>query len=301
MALPTMATGFTRATFTEWCQGIDDGPFSSISAGERITFHNPELLVTNTAAAALTERVRIIMNLTVLPLHSMAMLAKQLATVDVLSGGRLEVGVGVGGREQDYRAVGAPFGGRHDRLDQGVTELRRLWSGGPAYEGGQPVGPAPVQKGGPPILAGALGPKSMARAARWADGVTGFSIGAIGQEMAATCAGSHSPTWPSSGSGQPGPWPSWSNSARPDASSRPWPMPKRQGATSSSWCRAPWIPTASSWPSTPSGDSGRRARPIQVDGRNQPPPTAGGTPSSPSTDHGSGRMPAPRPGAAIRH
>jgi alkanesulfonate monooxygenase SsuD/methylene tetrahydromethanopterin reductase-like flavin-dependent oxidoreductase (luciferase family) len=186
MALPTMATGFTRATFTEWCQGIDDGPFSSISAGERITFHNPELLVTNTAAAALTERVRIIMNLTVLPLHSMAMLAKQLATVDVLSGGRLEVGVGVGGREQDYRAVGAPFGGRHDRLDQGVTELRRLWSGGPAYEGGQPVGPAPVQKGGPPILAGALGPKSMARAARWADGVTGFSIGAIGQEMAAT-------------------------------------------------------------------------------------------------------------------
>ena len=153
---------------------------------ERITFHNPEILVTNTTAAALTERVKVIMNLTVLPLHSTAVLAKQLATLDVVADGRLIVGVGVGGREQDYRAVGAPFGGRHARLDEGVAELRRLWSGGPAYEGGSPVGPGPVQPGGPPVWAGALGPKSMARAARWADGVTGFSIGARGEEMATT-------------------------------------------------------------------------------------------------------------------
>jgi len=56
IALPTMAR-FTRSTFVEWC-GIDEGPYSSVSAGERITFHNPELLVTTTAAAALTERCR---------------------------------------------------------------------------------------------------------------------------------------------------------------------------------------------------------------------------------------------------
>ena len=186
MALPTMAEGFTRSTFVEWCRGVDEGPYSSISAGERITFHNPELLVTNTAAAALTDRVQVIMNLTVLPLHSTAMLAKQLATLDVLAGGRLVVGVGVGGREQDYRAVDASFSGRHARLDEGVSELRRLWRGGPAYEGGEPVGPVPVQPGGPPVWAGSLGPKSMARAAGWADGVTGFSIGADRDEMAAT-------------------------------------------------------------------------------------------------------------------
>jgi alkanesulfonate monooxygenase SsuD/methylene tetrahydromethanopterin reductase-like flavin-dependent oxidoreductase (luciferase family) len=186
MALPTMATGFTRATFTEWCLGIDEGPFSSISAGERITFHNPEQLVTNTAAAALTSRVRIIANLVVVPLHAPALLAKQLATLDVLSGGRLDVGVGVGGREADFLAVGSSFADRHDRTEAGVAELRRLWSGAPAYEGGAPVGPAPVQDGGPPILTGSLGPRSMARAARWADGVTGFSIGASGEEVAAT-------------------------------------------------------------------------------------------------------------------
>ena len=184
IALPTMATGFTRTTFVEWCTGIDEGPYSSISAGERITFHNPELLVTNTAAAALTERVQVITNVAVLPLHRPVMLAKQLATLDVLATGRLVVGVGVGGREEDYRSLDVPFDGRHDRLDAGVAELRRLWSGASAYEGGQPVGPVPHTPGGPPLWAAAMGPKSMARAAKWADGMTGFSIGADPDEIA---------------------------------------------------------------------------------------------------------------------
>lgn len=183
IALPTMATGFTRTTFVEWCIGIDEGPYSSISAGERITFHNPELLVTNTAAAALTERVRVITNIAVLPLHRPAMLAKQLATLDVLASGRLVVGVGVGGREQDYRSLDVPFEGRHQRLDACVAELRRLWAGGNAYEGGQPVGPAPHSPDGPPLWAAAMGPKSMARAAKWADGMTGFSIGSDADEI----------------------------------------------------------------------------------------------------------------------
>lgn len=104
----------------------------------------------------------------------------------MVAGGRLVVGVGVGGREADYRAVGASFADRHRRLDEGVAELRRLWRGGAAYEGGEPVGPPPVRPGGPALWAGALGPKSMARAATWADGVTGFSIGADPGEMVRT-------------------------------------------------------------------------------------------------------------------
>jgi alkanesulfonate monooxygenase SsuD/methylene tetrahydromethanopterin reductase-like flavin-dependent oxidoreductase (luciferase family) len=184
IALPTMATGFTRSTFVDWCRGIDEGPYSSVSSGERITFHNPELLTTTAAAAALTERVQVITNIAVLPLHRPALVAKQLATIDVLAAGRLVVGVGVGGRAQDYRSLDVPFDGRHGRLDAGVAELRRLWSGEPAYDGGMPVGPAPHTPGGPPLWAAAMGPKSMARAARWADAVTGFSIGADPEEIA---------------------------------------------------------------------------------------------------------------------
>lgn len=175
VALPQMAKGLDRARFSAWCRAVDDGPFSSISAGERITFHNLDGFTLCAAAAASTERVRILVNVVVLPWHSPALVAKELASMDVLSGGRVEVAVGVGGRSQDYAALGAPFAGRHRRLDDGVAELRRLWAGGAAADG-QPVGPVPVQAGGPPILASAMGPKSLARAAHWADGISGFTL-----------------------------------------------------------------------------------------------------------------------------
>ena len=184
VALPQMAHGLDRDRFLTWCAGIDDGPFSSVSAGERITFHNLEGLSACAAAAAATQRVRVLVNVVVLPWHPVAMVAKQLATIDVLSGGRLEVAVGVGGRPSDYEALGAPFSSRHRRLDEGVVELRRLWSGGPAADG-QPVGPAPVQPAGPPVLASAMGPKSLARCAAWADGISGFTLLGDAEEAAA--------------------------------------------------------------------------------------------------------------------
>lgn len=175
VALPQMARGLDRATFMAWCREVDAGPFSSLSAGERITFHNLDGFTLCAAACALTERVRIMVNVVVLPWHAPALVAKELASMDVLSGGRIEVAVGVGGRSQDYAALGAAFSGRHRRLDVGVDELRRLWAGGLAADG-QPVGPVPVQPGGPPLLASAMGPKSLARAARWAQGISGFTL-----------------------------------------------------------------------------------------------------------------------------
>ena len=175
VALPQMATGLDRDRLVAWCRGIDEGPFSSISAGERITFHNLDGFTLCSAAAALTSRVRILVNVVVLPWHAPAMVAKELASLDVVSGGRVEIAVGVGGRQQDYAALGSPFAGRHGRLDDAVHELRRLWTGGAAADG-ESVGPSPVQVGGPPVLASAMGPKSLARAARWADGVSGFTL-----------------------------------------------------------------------------------------------------------------------------
>ncbi|MGW5382105.1 LLM class flavin-dependent oxidoreductase [Nocardia sp. NPDC003963] len=183
IALPTMCRGYDRAATVDWCRLAEQGPVSSISCGERMAFHNPEMWTTLAAAAAVTERVRIIANLSVLPAHPVALVAKQAATLDVLSGGRFTLGVGVGGRGDDYRSLAAGFGRRHDRLDRAVGELRALWAGGPATDGGHPIGPPCVQPGGPPVLAGALGPKSLARAARWADGVVAFSVGGVPAEI----------------------------------------------------------------------------------------------------------------------
>ena len=183
ISLPTMCRGYSRASTVDWARLADQGPFSSISCGERMTFHNPEAWITLAAAAAVTERLRILMNLSVLPAHPPALVAKQVATLDVLSEGRVTLAVGVGGREHDYRSLGASFDKRHQRLDEQVATLRSLWKGGPLFEGADPVGPPCVQPGGPPVLAGAMGPKSLARAAQWADGVIGFSVGGVPGEM----------------------------------------------------------------------------------------------------------------------
>ncbi|WP_436795022.1 LLM class flavin-dependent oxidoreductase [Actinospongicola halichondriae] len=186
MSLPTMASGYTRETTVEWCRRLDDSPFSSVSAGERMTFQNPELFTTLAAAAALTERVRVMANVVVLPWHSAGLVTKQLLTIEQLAPERLVVGVGVGGREEDYATVGVPFASRHARLDAGVAEFLRLWSGEIPDGATAPLGPRPSVESGPPLLAGALGPKAMARAAQWADGVTGFSVGGVADEMAGT-------------------------------------------------------------------------------------------------------------------
>lgn len=176
MTLPSMVAGVEREAILRWCRGVDAGPFSSLACGERITFHNLEMRVLLSAAAALTSRVRIVPTLYVLPMHPAALVAKEVATLDVLSGGRVTVCVGAGGREQDYRALGASFERRFATLERQAIELRRLWSGEPAFAGGPPIGPTCVQPGGPPLWAGVFGPRALARAAHWADAINGFAI-----------------------------------------------------------------------------------------------------------------------------
>ena len=131
MNLPVMVPGLGRDALVEWCRRIDAGPWSHVAAGERITFPNPEILVTLSAAALATERVDVFPHVIVLPMHDAVLVAKQLATLDVLSGGRLRVGLGAGAREEDFRAIGADFGARRvSRLAEQAEVLRRTWSGG---------------------------------------------------------------------------------------------------------------------------------------------------------------------------
>jgi alkanesulfonate monooxygenase SsuD/methylene tetrahydromethanopterin reductase-like flavin-dependent oxidoreductase (luciferase family) len=186
MNLPVMVPGLTRELVRQWCRRIDAGPYSSIAAGERITFPNPEIMVTLSCAAAWTERVKVAFHVSVVPLHDPVLLAKQVATLDVLSGGRVCLGVGVGAREEDYRAVSATWDSRLlTRLEAGVDTMRRVWTGTHVPDGAtRAVEPVPLQVGGPPLLAGVLMPQAIARAARWADGITGFSFGPSREDIA---------------------------------------------------------------------------------------------------------------------
>src|SRR3978361_927009 len=107
MTMPVMEPDLDAGVLKDWAQAIDEGPFSSLCWGERIAFDNPDSLTLLGALSAWTTRVRLLTTVIVPQLHSAVLLAKGLATGDVLSGGRLTVGIGVGGRHEDYNAGGA--------------------------------------------------------------------------------------------------------------------------------------------------------------------------------------------------
>ena len=175
--MPVMEPDLDASVLRRWAQAIDSGPFSSLCWGERIAFGNPEALTLLGALAAWTQRVPLITTVVVPQLHDPVLLAKSLATGDMLCGGRLTVGVGVGGRHEDYLAVGAdPSTQTMREMAQRVDIMKRVWEGDKITESVVPVGPPTVHQGGPRLLVGTIGPKTLRSAAPWADGLAGITL-----------------------------------------------------------------------------------------------------------------------------
>lgn len=175
--MPVMEPDLDAHMLRDWAHAIDEGPFSSLCWGERIAFDNPEALTLLGALTAWTNRVRLVTTVIVPQLHDPVMLAKALATGDMLCGGRLTVGIGVGGRTEDYEAVGADLTTQTMRgMAERVAVMKRVWAGEKITESVLPVGPAPIQPGGPPLLVGTIGPKTVRSAAAWADGLAGTTL-----------------------------------------------------------------------------------------------------------------------------
>jgi hypothetical protein len=177
MTMPVMEPALDANILRQWAQLIDEGPFSSLCWGERIAFDNPEALTLLGALAAWTDRVPLITTVVVPQLHDPVLLAKSLATGDMLSGGRLTVGIGVGGRHEDYRAVGAdPSTQTMREMASRVAVMKKVWAGEKLTDSVLPVGPTPVHPGGPRLLVGTVGPKTLRNAAQWADGLAGITL-----------------------------------------------------------------------------------------------------------------------------
>ena len=176
ICLPYMKAGLARQDYLDWFRLVDEGPFHAVSCGERVHGPSYDMRVVLSAAAAVTRNVQITPTLYVLPMHSAVRVAKEIATLDILSGGRVgQVALGYGGREADYAALDAAYTGRYGRMDRQVQTLRQVWAGEEIVAGAGPIGPATTRAGGPKLLAGAIGPKSIARCAQWADGLYAWS------------------------------------------------------------------------------------------------------------------------------
>jgi alkanesulfonate monooxygenase SsuD/methylene tetrahydromethanopterin reductase-like flavin-dependent oxidoreductase (luciferase family) len=163
VGLPTTTPGADGRLVLEWARRADAGPFASLGVLDRMVYPSVEPFAALSAAAAVTTRARLVTMVVIGPLRNTALLAKQAASLDLLSAGRLTLGLAIGARADDYQALGVDQAARGRRLGEQLAELRTIWEKGE-------VGPEPVQPGGPPLLAGGLSGEAFTRMARGADG-----------------------------------------------------------------------------------------------------------------------------------
>jgi alkanesulfonate monooxygenase SsuD/methylene tetrahydromethanopterin reductase-like flavin-dependent oxidoreductase (luciferase family) len=186
VGLPSTIPAATGADIVTWAREADAAGFASVGTLDRVVYGNHETIPTLAAAAAVTSRVRLTTAILIAPYRgSGALLAKQLATVDSFSAGRLTVGIAVGGRPDDYQATGADFDGRGAVFDAQLAEFKEIWGGAERGTAGA-IGPAPVQAGGPPLLIGGMSKAAVRRVvqrgAGWISGGGGLQAFTQGTE-----------------------------------------------------------------------------------------------------------------------
>jgi probable F420-dependent oxidoreductase len=167
----------------------EDAGFESLWVGDHIALPpgegNPprlEAMVALTYLAAVTSRVRLGVGLIVLPQRQPVLLAKQLTSLDVLSGGRLTVAVGAGYVEPELHAMGVSLAERGARTDEYLAAMRALWDAAPSFTGrfvsfaGVVQHPSPIQRPHPPIVVGGHSAAAYRRAARHGSGWYGWGL-----------------------------------------------------------------------------------------------------------------------------
>jgi len=172
IGLPNTTPGATGELIVRWARRAEERGFSTLATLDRIAYPSYESFVTLAAAAAATERIGVLSNIVLAPTRSTALLAKEAASVDQISGGRLTLGLGVGARPVDFEQAGFGFHDRGKRFDRQVQDLHEALAGKPLPGFDGPVAPEPVREGGPPIVIGGMSDAAVRRTVEYAIGWT---------------------------------------------------------------------------------------------------------------------------------
>jgi len=185
------------ATAADVARAAEDAGFDSVWTGEHVVLPDPQEppspvpafvpfldpVVALTAVACRTSRIRLGTGIIILPQRNPLVLAKELTSLDIVSGGRLLFGVGIGDLEAEFRALGIPFDDKGARTMDYLGAMQAIWTmDKPAYDGrfakfsGVDAQPRPVQKPHPPIVFGGHTPAAFRRATAIASGWYGFSM-----------------------------------------------------------------------------------------------------------------------------
>ena len=190
IGLPNAVRGVDRSGIVDWARRAEESGFSSLGTIDRMAYPNYESLISLAAAAAVTERIRLVTDILIAPLRkNTALLAKQAATIDNLSEGRLTLGLAVGGRENDFEASGADFKSRGATFDSQLAELNEVWAG-------DTVGPKAANGKRPGLLIGGSADVAYRRAAEHADG---WTMGGGTPDMFKEALGKLNEAWSSAG------------------------------------------------------------------------------------------------------
>ncbi len=170
LGLPSRVASASGEMILEWATRADRGPFSSLVVTDRVVSKALEPLMVLAIAGGATRRIRLMTSVVIGPTRETTLLARQAATIDTLSGGRLTLGLGIGVRENDYLATGFEFRRRGRRVDEQLPILLRLWAGEALSNEVGPIGPSSPRPGGPELLIGGYVPAIVRRIAAWGDG-----------------------------------------------------------------------------------------------------------------------------------
>ena len=200
VGLPNTMLDVPGRLLVDWARRAEARGFSSLATIDRVAYPSYDSLTALTAAAAVTERIGLLTNVLLEPLYNPVLLAKVTACLDQISQGRLTLGLGVGGRPDDYQLTERSFSDRGRRFDADLELLHQSWAGQPVAGSPFPVGP-PTTRGRVPLLIGGQPKLAAPRAVRWE---AGFTIGGAPPEMAGGAIQEFKDAWAQAGAaGQP--------------------------------------------------------------------------------------------------
>jgi alkanesulfonate monooxygenase SsuD/methylene tetrahydromethanopterin reductase-like flavin-dependent oxidoreductase (luciferase family) len=172
IGLPNTIPGTPGGLLLNWARRAEERGFTSLGTIDRVAYPSYESLVALAVAGAVTERIGLMTNILLAPTRNPVLLAKEAASVDQISGGRLTLGLGVGGRKDDFVAAGTEFAGRGARFEDDLELMHGAWRGELVGGCPKPPTPPPTSNDRVPILIGGTADPVIDRVVRWGIGWT---------------------------------------------------------------------------------------------------------------------------------
>lgn len=202
VGLPNPIPGVDGKTLIAWARRADERGFSTLATIDRVAFPSYESLIALAGSAGVTSRIGLLTNILLAPTRSPILLAKEAASVDQISSGRLTLGMGVGTRREDFEASERAFDLRGKRFDSELELMHNAWKGNPVIGGcDEPVTPLPANGTNVPIVFGGNSEATIERVVKWG---VGWTAGGSGPDQAGEFAEKVRAAWKDSGkAGEP--------------------------------------------------------------------------------------------------